>query len=509
MIRPRVGTVALSVTGALTALAILSVVTLRSPWMSAFVESRATTYLEQRLNAKAHVGTLEIVLYPRLSVSGTQFHLTKPDAKDDSPFLSVERFHIEGTPWQLFRRHVSRIELDGFVLTVQRGGTRPPVSRPRDDVRVDALTVRNGRLLVVPSNPDKLPLEFTLHEVTLKDFGFDRSSAYTAQVTNPKPTALIQAEGRIGPWDAADLATTPIAGAYLLANGDLGSIKGLGGHLQSSGRFQGTFARIRVEGTTASANFHLQLAGNDVRLDTHYIALVDGTSGDTTLEQVDARLGSSRLTARGSITSTPGSKRRTIALQVAATDAKLEDLLRLAIGGAVEPPMTGLLNLDTSFLLPPSEEEVPLRLRLSGQFRITGGQFASDLVQDKVDELSRRGRGQPGNQRVNNVLSTFGGSFSMNAGVLTLPRLRFSVNGARVDLTGNYRLPTATMAFRGTLRLDAPVSKTVSGFKSVLLKAVDPLFRRNGAGTQLPIAITGTVRAPSLRVEPGRIFTRD
>ena len=180
----------------------------------------------------------------------------------------------------------------------------------------------------------------------------------------------------------------------------------------------------------------------------------------------------------------------------------------LTIRGDAEPPMRGVLNLDTSFLLPPSEEEVPVRLELDGTFRISGGQFSSDTVQGKVDALSRRGRGQPNNLAVNNVLSAFGGRFSLDQGVLRLPSLRFSVNGARVDLRGNYRLPTEALAFTGTLSLDAPVSQTVTGFKSLLLKAVDPLFRRNGAGTQIPIAIAGTVQKPAFKVEVGRIFSR-
>lgn len=507
MSRSRVIVRAAVVAGCLVLLAVCGLLALKSRWAAGYVERQAITFLERRLNAKAEIGPLVLVLYPRLAVSGTHLRLRRA-SPDGTPFLLVERFTISGSLWKLPRRHFTSVELDGLDFRVLRGRIQPVVARPRGDILVDTVVVRNGRLLIVPSNPEKLPLEFALHAVTLTDFGFDRSSTYSAQVTNPKPTALIKTDGHIGPWDATAMSSTPLSGVYLLEKGDLGSIKGIGGELRSSGKFGGVLDRIHVEGTTSSSDFRLMLADHAIPLETRYVATVDGTSGDTILEEVDARLGSSHLTARGSITSMPGVKGRTISLQVTATDAKFEDLLYLAIGGTAQPPMRGLLNLDTGFLLPPSDEDVPLRLQLDGRFAITRGHFTSDTVQDKVDELSRRGRGQPKNDNVSNVLSTFGGTFSLQHGVLSLPNLRFSVNGARVALRGSYRLPTQSLAFAGTLSLDAPVSKTVTGFKSVLLKAVDPLFRRNGAGTVLPISITGAVDKPAFKVDARRIFRR-
>ena len=163
--------------------------------------------------------------------------------------------------------------------------------------------------------------------------------------------------------------------------------------------------------------------------------------------------------------------------------------------------MRGALTLRSSFELPPGEEDVPERLRLKGSFTIKGGQFTSDTVQEKVDSLSRRGQGQPTNAEVQNVLSTFGGAFSLGDGVLQLPRFQFSVRGSTVDLSGTYRLKSETMNFAGTLALDAPLSKTTTGFKSLLLRAVDPLFRRGGAGTLVPIKIAGSVEKPEFGVD--------
>jgi hypothetical protein len=109
---------------------------------------------------------------------------------------------------------------------------------------------------------------------------------------------------------------------------------------------------------------------------------------------------------------------------------------------------------------------------------------------------------------VRDVTSTFGGSLSLHDGVLRLPRFEFRVRGAVVDLGGSYHLRGETLDFAGTLNLDAPLSKTTTGFKSLLLKAVDPLFRRRGAGASLPIKINGTVDKPNFGLDVGRVFKR-
>ena len=50
----------------------------------------------------------------------------------------------------------------------------------------------------------------------------------------------------------------------------------------------------------------------------------------------------------------------------------------------------------------------------------------------------------------------------------------------------------ARFDFRGKVRMDAKVSQMVSGWKSILLKPVDPFFHKNGAGTEIPVKITGS-----------------
>lgn len=45
--------------------------------------------------------------------------------------------------------------------------------------------------------------------------------------------------------------------------------------------------------------------------------------------------------------------------------------------------------------------------------------------------------------------------------------------------------------FRGHLRLDATLAETTTGWKAVAATIAQPLFRRPGGGSKLPIRITG------------------
>jgi hypothetical protein len=173
-----------------------------------------------------------------------------------------------------------------------------------------------------------------------------------------------------------------------------------------------------------------------------------------------------------------------------------------------KPPMVGALKLTTKFLLPPGETDVVDRLRLNGRFDIAAAKFTDDTVQQRIVELSKRGRGQPGDQNPGQVASDFRGRFVLGGGRLDLPDLAFAVPGAQVRLGGHYALKQEEIDFKGNLLLDAKISQTVTGFKSLLLKIVDPLFARPGGGSSIPIKIEGTRREPKFGLDRERVFNR-
>ncbi len=154
--------------------------------------------------------------------------------------------------------------------------------------------------------------------------------------------------------------------------------------------------------------------------------------------------------------------------------------------------MTGTVNLKTKMLLTPGKEKLIHRLTLDGDFGVNDAEFASVDVRDKLESLSRHALGQPDNEDAGSAVTDLLGSFHLAREVASFPRLSFSIPGAEVRLTGRYNLPDETLDFSGNLRMQAKLSQTVTGKKSFFLKLADPFFKKDGAGSVVPIRISGT-----------------
>jgi hypothetical protein len=177
--------------------------------------------------------------------------------------------------------------------------------------------------------------------------------------------------------------------------------------------------------------------------------------------------------------------------------ARIEDLLELGV--KTDPPlMTGETRVQTKFELRPGEEDITDRLHLSGTFEISRAHFTNEKIQSKVDSLSMRGLGRPklAKADVPDVPSLMSGDYKLAKGILSFSALHFQMPGTQVDLTGKYSLDGNQFDFHGKARMQAKLSHMVTGWKSILLKPVDPFFSKHGAGTEVPVKITGTKSAP-------------
>jgi hypothetical protein len=332
---------------------------------------------------------------------------------------------------------------------------------------------------------------------------------FDATLTNGVPPGEIITSGRFGPWARHKPGATPLSGNFTFDNADLSVFPGIAGTLSSRGSFKGSLNRIDVNGETNTPNFVIEVSGHPFPLHATYHTIVDGTTGDTLLERIDAEFLHSTLVAKGAVLDGPtGQKGRTVSLDITMSKARIEDVMTMAVK-AKPVPMTGGLQLTSKFLLPPGDNDVADRLQLNGRFTMSQARFTNREVQNKIVELSLRGRGKkvegaPPEQ----VASDFQGRFVLGGGRLTLNGLVFAVPGAQVQLAGQYALKPETLAFKGNLLMDVKISQTVSGFKSLLLKIVDPLFGRPGGGSTVPIKIEGTRNDPKFGLDVGRVFSR-
>ena len=168
----------------------------------------------------------------------------------------------------------------------------------------------------------------------------------------------------------------------------------------------------------------------------------------------------------------------------------------------------GKVALHTDFDLPPGDRDVIDKLLLNGQFDVDAAKFTNEGVQQKLAGMSHRARGRDPDEKAENVVSGLSGKFALKDGSLSFPDLAFAMPGATIRVHGSYGLRSEAIAFAGTLRMDATVSQAagVGGVKGFFLKAVDPIFRKKGAGALVPIKVGGTREKPAFGLDVGKVF---
>ncbi len=63
----------------------------------------------------------------------------------------------------------------------------------------------------------------------------------------------------------------------------------------------------------------------------------------------------------------------------------------------------------------------------------------------------------------------------------------------------------SSSTFAGKVRTEAKLSQMVATkWKSLLLKPVDPFFRKDGAGAEIPVKVSGTKGAPKFGLDLGK-----
>lgn len=522
---------ALALVGFIVAFAALILFSPSIPLTSDAVRQRVIARLAYALDSDVTLDGLQWRLFPTLRAEGQGLTIKKHGSRADAPpLIYVAGFSVDASPTRLARHHVGKVTVWGLDIEIDRRGSqratvdsssaagKKPDAGPRAeggqqtsaqtyrDVVIDELKTTNGRLVIIPAKSGHTPRAWVIHALSMHKVSALAAMPFDATLTNAIPPGEIKTAGSFGPWNREDPGATAIDGAFTFARADLGIFHGIQGTLSAHGRYTGSLGELDVKGQTETPDFTIDVGGHPFGLSTTYHAVVDATNGDTRLEQIDATFLSSTLTAHGAVLDTPEAHGRTVKLDITMPKARVEDVMTMAVKTA-RPPMTGGLRLSTKFVLPPGETDVVDRIKLDGDFSIARARFTQLNVQSKINELSQRSRGLKAAEGHESVVSNFQGRFNLAGGRLTLPRLTFDIPGATVKLAGMYGLRHETLDFRGNLLMDAKVSQTQTGWKALLLKVVDPLFR-SGGRSDIPIHINGTRNDPQFGLDFGRVFKR-
>ncbi len=496
------------ITGVLLALLLLAGICIRVVIARAqpILRARVIETLSARFKSRVDLADFHVWIADGLHVEGKGlkiFGITDPNPWEAGvqPLFEVGEFHFQTAIRSLFRvpMHVDAVYLSGLTMNIPPKSDRQQMSNLRQrgqkmSIAVDRFLSTDAKLIINTDKPGKRPLEFNISNLKMKDIGPGQPLHFDATLTNPIPVGQIQSAGVFGPLNEENPRDSAVGGDYTFTHADLATINGIGGILSSTGKYSGTLGRIEVEGQTDTPDFQLAVSGHPVPLHTDFHAIVDGTDGDTYLDPVNARLLHSTLTAKGKVVRTANPPGRDIELDVNLTRANIEDMLQLAV--KTDPPiMAGAVGLHTKLSLPPGKGDVAKRLQLAGGFHIPAAHFTNEKIQGRIDSFSQRSLGKGGSAKglsAEVVSSDLQGTFKLNHGVLSFSELHFQIPGTQANLAGQYSLDGATFDFHGVLRLDAKVSQLTTGWKSILLKPVDPLFHKHGAGAEIPFKIGGT-----------------
>jgi hypothetical protein len=448
---------------------------------------------------------------PRLRAEGAGLTSRHKGRHDVPPLISIKSFSVEGGVLGVLRKHVSTVTLEGLQIQI------PP--RDHDDTNddkplklkaayiIDNLVTKDAELIIIPRKQGKQPKVWAIHDLHMRSVSFDHAMPFKATLTNGVPPGEIATNGTFGPWHPREPGDTPLDGSFVFDHADLSVFKGISGILSAKGTFGGKLERIEVHGDTATPEFTLTSVGHAIPLRAKYDTIVDGTNGDTFLERIDGSWRKTALVAKGSVVDMPGAPGRQVELDITMAQARIEDVLWLAVKAPREP-LTGALTLKTRMVLPPGQVDVVEKLQLDGNFTLSMARFTDPDVQKKIEGLSQRSRGQVSAATAEQVSSEFAGSFKLANGVLTIPTVAFGVPGSVVRLAGTYGLTSEAIDFKGTLNMDAKISETVGGFKGKLLKVIDPLFKGENGGSEIPIQISGSRNSPTFGLDKGRIFKK-
>jgi uncharacterized protein involved in outer membrane biogenesis len=496
-----------------------------------WLQDRVVLALRQHYGAEVTLQNLQIKVAPVIHASADNLVVANPGDPSLPPLISVKHFTLHAPLPDLLRTpvHITDLKLEGLEIRVgpkrQAGDGTPaknasaatagqtqsahasnlPKRRTHlADFVIDKVEADGTKLYILRKDPSRAPLLLDLRKLELRSAGTGQPMKFTAELTNPKPPGLIQTSGHFGPWNFDDSSATPLGGHYTFQDADLSVFNGISGTLSSVGDYSGVLRNIAVDGATDTPDFKLDNGSETVHLTTTFHAIVDGTNGNTYLQPVKAHFLNSDVVTTGEVTGTPGQKGKTLLLDVNIQRARVQDVLALAVKS--EPALTGALRTNAKVQLPPGKEVVLQRLKIEGNFQLSGAHFTNDTVKKVVLEISRRGQGRPGDNSITDVPAELAGDFLLKERRLNFARLQFMVPGAEAQFKGAYGLGDHALNFAGDVRLHATISEMVGGDKGWLLFPLDAIFMRHGAGTWLPMTIDGTREHPQIQVQWGKLF---
>lgn len=433
--------------------------------------------------------------------------------KDEPPLITVNKLVFTANYGSMirFQHRLDNVRVIGLHVRVP---AREPAGEPSP---IMPLTYSNSKASMPIENlyADRAVLDFyrsgspnpfgiRIEKLAMHNVSSDKPLTYQVRLYTTEPPGIIESSGAFGPWNPKSPGQTTAHGTFTYHNANLAFFKQFSGSLSTHGRFAGNLSGLQISGTADVPDFTLNDTSHKRALAVNYDTRLDAIHGSLDLTRIIAAFNRTVLLIRGNVSS-KGDGGKNLAVEISSDRARLEDLIDLFIS-AKQPPMTGDVSFQLHARVPFNGKPFLQGLVLNGEFGISRSRFSDRQFEQGLAKLSHSAK-QPKETEPENpatVLSHLKGQVSASDGMAHLSHVEFVIPGAHAWLNGTYSLLNYRTNLSGALITQGDVSKTQTGFKSILLKALTPFFRRKHHAKIVPFKITGTYGHTNVSLALGR-----
>lgn len=481
--------------------AAVSVILCLAVFLWPFRSSKLQASLAQALNAQIQIAHYRCVFLPHPGAIATGIIIRRRAPSGALWVGTAQTLYFQGR-WRdllLLQHRVHLVEITGLHVIVPfrqgalagNSATQSRSTGSSPSSVIDRLQIHNAVLEILQDGGKSLI--FDVHALQLMHLQTGREARFALDMENPFPSGRIVATGVLGPLHPRNLSETHIAGHFVFDQVRLSELGHLRGTLASNGSFNGPIRGLDAEATANILGFAVG-DGDPEEASGSIHCVVDGINGDVFIKHVEVRSGQTPIQAVGQVAGSP----KITKLRIDVEHGRAEDVLRPFIHGSA--PIRGPVALHARAWLGPTGKPFLSRLRVEGYFDIPAELLTKPRAERSISAFSRRmehnktAKPDPSNSASlpSDVFSSLRGPAVIRNGVVFTPGISFQIPGAHARLHGTFDFHREVAHLTGTLKMDAGISHSTTGWKSILLKPLSPFFRRrHKPGSEIPIAILG------------------
>src|SRR4051794_33233481 len=153
-----------------------------------YLHAKAVAMLENKFHSDVELKDFHVSLFPGLAIAGSGLALHQYGRTDVPPLIAIDEFSahagisaIWGKPWK-----IDQIKIKGLTITIPPKTEDKSKEYKHKDVPiwVGEIISDDAKLILLPKDPAKLPHEFAIHKLVMREVGLDRPASFVAQLTN-------------------------------------------------------------------------------------------------------------------------------------------------------------------------------------------------------------------------------------------------------------------------------------------------------------------------------------